>query len=410
MPNKSTWISGPRQSAPMLPAICQQIFRTALQAVLHILCSGIILLPLNPACASAISPPLYLAHVDLDYVYDPDPAQTRRNTDLLVQRIIDLGVNTVFLQAFADPTGDGLVRSLYFPNRHLPMRADLFKPVSERLRDEAGVVVFAWMPVLAFDLREDLPRVLRWQPEAEAPAAIDPQQYRRLSPFDATAREKVGEIYEDLSRHTRLDGLLFHDDALLGDYEDASEAALAVYRAHDLPGSIQALHADARLFQRWTRLKTRTLTQFTLRLRDLAQARQAQPLMTARNIYARPVLDPDSSAWFSQDLDDFLAHYDFAAVMAMPLMEGVAPAASAAWIDALVDAVATHPRGLAKTVFELQAKDWSQPGSPTVDADLLEQWLKRLKAKGVNHAGYYPDDFHKNAPALERVRPYLTAP
>src|SRR3546814_1135116 len=73
---------------------------------------------------------LRAVHVDLDYVYDPDPAQTDRNLGILVQRIADMGVNTVFLQAFADPEGEGLVRSLYFPNRWLPMRADLFNRVA----------------------------------------------------------------------------------------------------------------------------------------------------------------------------------------------------------------------------------------------------------------------------------------
>ena len=273
--------------------------------------------PPDTPTPAALEPHLRVAHVDLDYVYDPDPAQTRRNADLLVQRIINLGVNTVFLQAFADPTGDGLVRALYFPNQHLPMRADLFKPVSERLRSEAGVIVFAWMPVLAFDLQKDLPRVLRWQPQKSTDT--DTQQYQRLSPFDADARRAIEEIYEDLSGHARLDGLLFHDDALLGDFEDASAAALAVYVAHGLPGTLTDLHSDTRNFQRWTRLKTRTLTQFTLRLRDRAQTKQTQRILTARNIYARPVLDPESRAWFSEDFDDFLSHYDIVAVMAMPL-------------------------------------------------------------------------------------------
>ena len=367
-------------------------------------------LALNASSATPLSQPLRVTHVDLDYVYDPDPAQTLRNIDLLVQRITDLGVNTVFLQAFADPSGDGLIRALYFPNRHLPMRADLFKPVSDRLRNEAGVVVFAWMPVLAFDLRNDLPRVLRWRPGTRTAADTDTQQYQRLSPFDADARSAIEEIYEDLSRHARLDGLLFHDDALLGDFEDAGDAALAAYQTDELPGSIPALRADAATFQRWTRLKTRTLTQFTLRLRNRAQAEQAQPVMTARNIFARPVLDPESRAWFSQDFDDFLSHYDIVAVMAMPLMEGITPQASAAWIDTLIDVVATHPQGLAKTLFELQTKDWSLPDSPAVQANLFEQWLKRLQAKGVRHIGYYPDDFYRNEPALERIRPYLTAP
>lgn len=411
MPHRPICIAGTCTLLSKTPLTwCRFLFNKTLCWLIRSVLIGSIGLCPNLSLASALPTTLRVAHVDLDYVYDPDPLQTRRNTDVLVRRIIALGVNTVFLQAFADPTGDGLIRALYFPNRHLPMRADLFKPVSDRLRNEAGVVVFAWMPVLAFDLRKDLPRVRRWQPGTGSAGDTDTRQYQRLSPFDADARSAIEEIYEDLSRHTLLDGLLFHDDALLGDFEDASDAALTTYKTHGFPASVRALRADARLFQRWTRLKTRTLTQFTLRLLDRAQAGQTQRVMTARNIYARPVLDPESRAWFSQDFDDFLSHYDVVAVMAMPLMEGITAHASTAWIDTLIDVVATHPQGLAKTLFELQTKDWSLPDNPAVQANLFEQWLIRLQAKGVRHIGYYPDDFHRNEPVLEQVRPYLTAP
>ena len=88
-----------------------------------------------------------VAHVDLDYVYDPDPEQTNRNLGELVQRILDMRVTTVFLQAYSDPAGDGLVRSVYFPNRWLPVRADLFNRVAWQLLTRAGVNIYAWMPV-----------------------------------------------------------------------------------------------------------------------------------------------------------------------------------------------------------------------------------------------------------------------
>ena len=69
-----------------------------------------------------------IMHVDLDYVYDPDPIQQEQNLDRLIERIYSYGVTTVYLQAYADPDGDGVTDALYFPNRHLPVRADLFKP------------------------------------------------------------------------------------------------------------------------------------------------------------------------------------------------------------------------------------------------------------------------------------------
>ena len=53
-------------------------------------------------------------HVDLDNIHDPDPAQTERNLQLLLRRIRAMGVNTVYLQAFADPDGNGAADALYF--------------------------------------------------------------------------------------------------------------------------------------------------------------------------------------------------------------------------------------------------------------------------------------------------------
>ncbi len=42
-------------------------------------------------------------HIDLDYIYDPDPQQQERNLGHLLDRINAMGVNTVYLQAFSDP-------------------------------------------------------------------------------------------------------------------------------------------------------------------------------------------------------------------------------------------------------------------------------------------------------------------
>jgi len=92
-----------------------------------------------------------VVHVDLDYLYDEDPKRQEKNLDLLLDRIQKLGVNTVYLQAFADHDGNGSADALYFPNRHLPMRSDLFNRVSWQLQSHAGVRVYAWLPVLAFE-------------------------------------------------------------------------------------------------------------------------------------------------------------------------------------------------------------------------------------------------------------------
>lgn len=366
----------------------------------------------NSVVGMEANPFMRVAHVDLDYVYDPDPAQTDRNLGELVQRILDMQINTVFLQAYADPEGDGLVKSVYFPNRWLPMRADLFNRAAWQLHNRANVMVYAWMPVLAFDLDPSLPRVIRWDPEAAGAPQADPDQYRRLSPFDATVRARIGDLYEDLARYAIFDGLLFHDDALLSDFEDASPAALAAYRAAGLPGSIAELRADPDTLQRWTRFKSRALVDFTASLTQRVQAVRGPQIKTARNIYAQPVLNPESETWFAQNLDDFLGAYDWTAPMAMPFMENVPKGHENAWLDSMVDAVARRPGALGKTVFELQSRDWrASPGQPEgapVDTAVLAGWMQRLQRRGALSFGYYPDDFSQDQPRLQGIRPAIS--
>ncbi|MEI6360003.1 MAG: poly-beta-1,6-N-acetyl-D-glucosamine N-deacetylase PgaB, partial [Synechococcus sp. ELA619] len=206
-------------------------------------------------------------HVDLDTIHDPNPEQTERNLRLLLERINAMGVNTVYLQAFADPKGRGSAEALYFPNRHMPVKDDLFNHVAWEIRTRTRVRrLYAWMPVLAFELPAS-------EPAAQLTVATQPSHnghlamgYHRLSPFAPQAMRVVAEIYEDLSRRATFDGLIFHDDATLSDYEDASPPALAQYKAWGLPTDLAAIRASDRLLGRWTTLKSEALQQLTLEL------------------------------------------------------------------------------------------------------------------------------------------------
>ncbi|WP_449402457.1 poly-beta-1,6-N-acetyl-D-glucosamine N-deacetylase PgaB, partial [Escherichia coli] len=42
-------------------------------------------------------------HIDLDDIYDENRQQMDRNIDVLIQRVKDMQISTVYLQAFADP-------------------------------------------------------------------------------------------------------------------------------------------------------------------------------------------------------------------------------------------------------------------------------------------------------------------
>ena len=326
--------------------------------------------------------PVRVMHVDLDYVYDPDPAQQTQNINRLIQRVYDMKISHVFLQAFADPQGDGRIKALYFPNRRLPVRADLFNFVAWQLQTRAGVKVFAWMPVLSFDLDPSLPRVQRRDRQTgELREATEP--YIRLSPWDPQVRQQVTDIYEDLARYASFNGILFHDDAALTDVDDAG--------------------------QNTTRQKSQTLIGFTHALSLAVKHIRGPQIKTARNMFALPILQPESEAWFAQNLDDFLAEYDWTVPMAMPLMESVPADKSDAWLTRLVKAVAARPGALDKTIFELQARDWDQKPQRAVADSQLAQWMRVLQLNGVKNYGYYPDDFLNNQPDISRIRPEFSS-
>lgn len=354
--------------------------------------------------------PERMVHIDLDYVYDDDPAQLARNLDLLLDRIKAYDISTVYLQAFADPDGNGNVDALYFPNRYLPMRADLFNRVSWQLRTRTGVQVYAWMPVLAFDLGEDHYTQYGVKEFSKQSLRSSQASYKRLSPFHATNRKIIHEIYADLGRYTHFYGILFHDDAYLTDFEDFSTPALDYYRQHGIKATLEEMTSTPHLVSRLATLKTEYLIDFTHELADTLRIYRPE-LRTSRNMYVRPVLQPESEQWFAQNLEKFVANYDTTAIMAMPYMEQVTTS-HRQWFTQLLHTVKTrippfdpkNPKtpNLSKVLFELQAVDWEKK-QPIPDSVLVEQ-IQFLLQNGINKVGYYPDTFHKNEPDLEQIR------
>jgi biofilm PGA synthesis lipoprotein PgaB len=118
--------------------------------------------------------PIRVMQVDLDEVYSAEPAQQERNLSALLDRVEILRPTHIYLRATT-----AAADAAYFPNRQLPMRADLFNRVAWQLQTRNDVKVFAMLPVSGFRL---------------------PQQ-------------AVAGIYEDLARFASFDGLVFEDAA-----------------------------------------------------------------------------------------------------------------------------------------------------------------------------------------------------
>lgn len=316
--------------------------------------------------------------VDLDYVYDRNPIQQARNLDMLVDRIHKIRATQVWLQAFADPDGTGAPSSVYFPNRELPVREDLFARVAWQLRTRCGVEVYAWMPVLAWQLPDrTLQAKLRIRPK---PGAA-PENPVRLNPFLPETRKIVGEIYEDLGRAAPVAGILFSDDAVLRDTDELGPSSPP-------PGPE----------------RTQALIEFTNAMAD--HVRHWSPeLATARNLFAEPVLHPGAESWYAQSLPSFLTNYNIVAVMAMPQLENARRPKS--WLANLVRAVDSVPGANQKAVFELQSADWRTRRA--IPSGEFAREMRLVQDKGALHLAYYPDDFEKNVPAIKVLIPVFSA-
>ena len=341
------------------------------------------------------------AHIDLDYIYDADPAQQERNLGALLDRIKILGINTIYLQAFADPDANGAADYVYFPNRNIPMRADLFNRVAWQIATRTQVKrIYAWMPMIAWQLPKNNPAVN----DTVATLQVDPTHlnmgYPRLSPFSPKAKKVIKEIYEDLSKSAYIDGLIFHDDVTLSDFEDDSKAARAQYKKWGLSSNVTQIRANRKQFQRWTTLKTNYLDNFAMELAQIV--RNEQPgLKTARNLYAQVALNPDAQEWYAQSLGDSIKKYDYTAIMAMPYMEQADD--HKAFYTQIMNNVKKEHCGVERVVMELQTVNWRKESEPLSKAE-ISQTISDLQDMGINHLAYYPDNVFKNVPDADTIR------
>jgi len=346
----------------------------------------------------ATKPLIRSIRIDLDQIHDTNPEQFQKNVDLLIERIHKYRVNTVFLQAFADVSGKGYAEELYFPNRHLPIKADIFNYICWQLFRKTRVSVYAWLPILGFDLKDEKLSVKAFDPETHK-SYIDTNQYKRLSPFNPKAKAKILEIFEDLSFNAPIAGIAFHDDVLT-DFEDVSDAGLKSLKKNGFPPSLAAIKEDETLYKRWVKWKTRSITDLTRQIMETVKIYRPHAKST-RSLFARQKKKKKSEAWFSQNFSDFLENYDSVALMAMPYMEQADNPEQ--WLLDLYDKVKLQPTGLEKTIFELQTVDWKNSNRP-IDSKTILQQLRLLSAKGIRNFSLYPDNLFNNHPDISVVK------
>ena len=346
-----------------------------------------------------------IVQVDLDMIHDPDPAQTERNLSALLDRIKKMKITTVYLQAYLDSEGTGNISAVYFPNRVLPVKQDLFSRVAHQLKTRTEVEVYAWMPMLSFDLPESLANDKFYVREySDGEIRLNSAQYNRLSPFSLQAREIITKIYEDLAIHANIDGIIFQDDGYLSEEEDFHSEAINQYKK--IIGKNEIIAPDQlNLEQReaWTELKIRKLNELSEHFFKTV-TRYRPEIKSARTLYAPVVLDETAKERFAQDYQKSLTLYDYVVIMAYPYLEEVKYPEE--WFEQLVAVVKEYPDGIEKTVFKIQTYNWKD--KKWVSDKELSSWLKVLVSSGARHLAYYPDDYFKNYPDADIIREMMS--
>ena len=297
--------------------------------------------------------------VDIDMIYDDLPEKFERNIDDTISKLYEMNANTVFLQAFADEDGDGNVDEVYFHTDKLKVKKDVFSHVVNRLKN-AGFKVYAWVPILTYNqMTQDVDNLM-------VASELDKiGWYKRATPFSPKVREIAKDIVRDLTMYSPIDGILFQDDLYMNDFEDFSIYAKEAFKNEfNQELTMENLNNDVDLRNKWTRLKTKTLNDFTLELINVAKEYKGE-IKTARNIYPTLITEPESEEWFAQNYNDFLSIYDYVVIMAYPEMENAENSEEnkvepKEWLENLVVAALKNPQAKTKAIFKLQGYDWDK--------------------------------------------------
>ena len=141
--------------------------------------------------------PVRVVQLDLDDVYDNDPDRQQQKLSMLLDRLDILRPTQVYLRATSRQAGDIHTAEVYFPNRHVPVRADLFNRVAWQIASRLDVKVFALLPLTGYEL----------SPNA------------------------VAEMFEDLAAYAYFEGLVFEQGIPVNREEEARQRTLSAQLA-----------------------------------------------------------------------------------------------------------------------------------------------------------------------------------
>lgn len=321
------------------------------------------------------SKPLRLAQVDLDNIYDKDYAQYEENIMSTIENLEGNNINVVALQAFADPDGDGNVDAVYFANSQVPVAADIFCDVTNRMQ-RRGFTTVAWLPVLNYQtfLTKD----------NKVKSAGEEGWYNRLSPFAKEDLKKVNDLFRDLAKNTQVQGVLLQDDLYLGEDEDVSDPAKSAYLekfGKKMPKPSKMSKKDKKAFVTWKREALDEAAD-----NAISAFKEVRPnAITMRDIYSGAVFHPEAAEWLGQSYEDYLNKYDYTVVMAYPYMDKEKDTKS--YFKKLANIVKSN-NGTDKTIMKVQSYDWNK--DKWLSSKEFANQFSVLKKAGMKNMGYYP--------------------
>ena len=183
--------------------------------------------------------PVRAVTLNLDRIYDADPALQEQKLGRLIEQIARLGINAVVINPFAVSGSDDTLRQSYFPNSVLPMRADLLNRVAWQLRSRINLNVFLSIPANRLVVQQD-------------------EEWIHLDDADPADRAQLLTLYGELSQHATAQGLLFdkvdsdHTERLT--FNQAVVERMRYYRPQIMSiysdgSTVQSLDTPARLPQ-----------------------------------------------------------------------------------------------------------------------------------------------------------------
>jgi len=296
-------------------------------------------------------------YVDLDQIYDPDPAQQERNLGALLDRVKGSAINSVYIQAFSRSAQTGLADQVYFPNRHLQMRADLFNRVAWQIQSRTQVEhVFAGMPLMAWDFS---------QMTVQQRVAC-----RSCKPVDESRLQLIKDLYDDMAKTVSFDGLYFTDAVTLLDTQQKDAAALRSYATLGLAPTVLGLHPNMDMATLITR-QIDALDGLTSRLEAIVRFWQPY-LMTAHQAFSLPASLSQAKTLDQIVLTDSLKKFDFTVWSADPVE--------------LQNNSGLTPQTVRKLVFALNFDGLLASNKAKVDA--FQTQVEKYRPDGLYHVIY----------------------